>query len=397
MAAAPWLTLIGVGEDGPEGLAEASRKALEAAELIFGGARHLALLGLEGDPRARLWPSPFSVEPLLAERGRALAVLASGDPFHYGVGSILAARLAPQEWRAFSAPSSFALAAARLGWPLDSTVTLGLHAAPLTRLRPLLARGVRFICLLRGPEAAAELAGLLAAQGFGETEIILMEALGGPRERIRKAKAAEFALIGEAPLLAAFVAEGAAGLPRVSGLPDEAFLNDGQITKRPIRALTLSSLAPRPGERLWDVGAGSGSISVEWLLAAPGASAFAVEANPRRLSIVAANAEAFGLRGRLSPILGAAPEALAGLPDPDAVFLGGGASEEVLSAIWARLPKGGRLVGAAVTLETEALFTKWAAEKGGSLMRIEISEAEPLGSKRGWRASRPVIHWSVAK
>ncbi|TPE53495.1 precorrin-6y C5,15-methyltransferase (decarboxylating) subunit CbiE [Amaricoccus solimangrovi] len=399
-SAAPWLTIIGLGEDGLAGLSEASRDALDRAEFVFGAPRHLALAGIGAD-RARPWPVPFSVEPLVAERGRAVAALVSGDPFWHGAGAVLAARLAPGEWRAAPAPSCFSLAAARLGWPLERVTCLALHAAPVETLRPHLARGARLLCTLRDSAAAAALAGWLTEQGLGMARLAVLEALGGPRERIRRARAAAFDLDGIATPVAVAIdlsdAPRGFGLPRTPGLAESRFASDGQITKSPVRALTLAALAPRPGEHLWDIGAGSGSVSVEWLLAAPGASATAVEPRADRGANIAANARAFGLSPRLRLVEGRAPECLDGLAGPEAVFVGGGGSEELFARLWEILPEGTRLVANAVTLETEALLTTLAARRGGELIRIELSRAEPLGSLRAWQAARPVTQWSVIR
>lgn len=392
----PWVSIIGLVEDGLSGLTTASRDALAAAEVIFGGPRHLALVGA-GD-RGRDWPVPFSVAPVLALRGRRVAVLASGDPFWHGAGGSLAAHLTPDEWRAFPAPSTFSLAASRLGWRLEEVLCLGLHAAPFARLRPELAPGGRAICLLRDGSAPAELARWLAAAGFGASDLWVMEALGGPRERIRHARAESFDLTDiAAPVAIAITAAGGPGLPRASGLADDLFAHDGQITKRPVRALTLSALAPRPSELLWDIGGGSGSISVEWALAAPGARAITIEPRADRAATIRANAESFGLSHRIEVIEGAAPEALAGLPAPDCVFVGGGGSQVLLDTLWATLRPGTRLVANAVTLETEALLTQWHGQQGGSLIRVELSEAAPLGRMRGWTRTRPVTQWSVSR
>lgn len=392
----PWVSIIGLGEDGLSGLTTASREALAAAEVIFGGPRHLALVGA-GD-RGRDWPVPFSVAPVLALRGQRVAVLASGDPFWHGAGGSLAAHLAPDEWRAFPAPSTFSLAAARLGWRLEEALCLGLHAAPFARLRHGLAPGIRAICLLRDGSAPAELACWLETQDFGASDLWVMEALGGPRERIRHARADAFDLTDIAtPVAMAIQAAGGPGLPRASGLADDRFAHDGQITKRPVRALTLSALAPRPGELLWDIGGGSGSISVEWALAAPGARAIAIEPRADRAATIRANAESFGLSHRIEVIEGAAPEALAALPAPDCVFVGGGGSQALLEPLWTTLRPGTRLVANAVTLETEALLTQWHGQQGGSLIRVELSEAAPLGRMRGWTRARPVTQWSVIR
>ena len=365
----------------------------------MGAARHLALLpGLTAQTIA--WPVPFAdgLPRLLALRGRRVVMLASGDPFWFGAGTSVTRHLAPGEWRALPAPSTFSRAAARLGWPLEETVCLGLHAAPLSRLRPHLDPGTRLIVLLRDGAAVTDLAAWLVAQGVGATQMTVMEALGGPRERVRGTRADSFALTDIAhPVAVALEPPGGAAVPhRASGQPDSLFDHDGQITKRPVRALTLSALAPRPGERLWDIGAGSGSVAVEWLLAHPACQAVAIEPDAGRADRLRANADRLGM-DRLVLVRGRAPEALEGLPVPDAVFIGGGLSTALLAALWQVLPQGCRLVANAVTLESEALLSQAQATHGGSLLRIELAEAAPLGGKRGWKASYPVVQWSVLR
>ncbi|MCX7646854.1 MAG: precorrin-6y C5,15-methyltransferase (decarboxylating) subunit CbiE [Rhodobacteraceae bacterium] len=397
MAETPWLTIIGIGEDGAAGLAPASRAALEAAEVVVGPPRHLALVPATGAERLE-WPAPFAegIPRLLALRGRRVAMLVSGDPFWFGAGSVVARHLAPGEWRALPAPSTFALAAARLGWPLETTACLGLHAAPLARLRPHLVPGQRALVLLRDGAAVAELARALTAWGFGGSRLTVLEALGGPRERLRQATAGLFDLADIAHPVAAGVEVAGEGwaLPRTPGLPDDLFDHDGQITKAPMRALTLAALAPRPGERLWDIGAGSGSVAIEWLLAHPATEAVAIEAEAARAARIRANAAALGA-DRLAVIEGRAPAALAGLPAPQAVFVGGGMSAALLEALRAVLAPGTRLVAHAVTLETEALLIAAQAAHGGRLLRIALAEAAPLGRRTGWAPARPVVQWSV--
>lgn len=387
----PWLTIVGLGEDGLPGLPAASRDALDRAEIVFGAPRHLALAGLAGNARAREWPVPFDIAPLIARRGQRVAALVSGDPFWFGAGGTLAAALEPGEWRALPMPGVFSLAAARLGWRLEDTPCLGLHAAPFARLRPHLARGCRVLVTLRDGAAVGVLAEWLAAQGLGAMRIAVLERLGGPAERIRRMTARDLAPDDIAAPVAVAL-DGAdlpagAGLPRGFGLPDDAFAHDGQITKRAIRAVTLSALAPRPGELLWDIGAGSGSVSVEWCL--NGGRAICIEPRADRIANIAANIDRFGLSDRMRAVQGAAPGALAGLPAPDAIFVGGGADAGVIAA----LPPA-RLVINAVTLETEALLTALHAERGGRLMRLSIEEAAPLGRMRGWTPARAVMQWS---
>lgn len=392
-----WLSIIGIGEDGLDGLSPASRAALDEADIVFGGARHLELAGI--GVRGRPWPLPFSIDPVLACRDKRVAVLASGDPFWFGVGATIATRLEPSEWRAFPGVSTFSLIAARLGWRLEDTICIGLHAAPLERLTPYLTDGTKIICLMRDGDAIRALGEWLAQRGFGETRAVVCEHVGGPRERIGEFRVSQLANNTAGPLVAvALDLSGGPGHIRASGLPDDAFLNDGQITKRPVRALTLSTLAPRAGELLWDIGAGSGSIAIEWLLATGArGSAIAIEPRADRAETVRANAASFGVAEQLTVIEGSAPAALAGLALPHAVFVGGGATEDVLQSIWTLVPSGTRIVVNAVTLETEVLVADWSGRCGGELMRFELAHAKPLGNRRGWSPSRPIVQWSVTR
>lgn len=393
-SADPWLTIIGIGEDGLAGLSEASRKALANAETVFGGERHLALADVGS--RGRPWPVPFDAEIVMSCRGRPTVVLASGDPFWYGAGASLAEKLDGDEWIAHPAPSTFSLAAARLGWRLEAVICLGLHAAPFERLVPHLARGARIICLVRDATAVADLAKWLTAHGWGASAFWTLAGLGGQRESIRESRADNLAGDGAGNLVAvAIEATGGQGIPRSSGLSDDLFAHDGQITKRPLRALALSALAPRAGERLWDIGAGSGSISVEWALC--GGTATAIEAREDRAANIRTNATAFGLVHRITVVMGKAPEALAGQHVPDAVFIGGGLDGAMFDAVWSRLSPGTRLVAHAVTLETEALLGELHQRHDGELMRVEIAHAAPLGRYRSWEAARPVVQWSAVR
>ncbi len=392
----PWLTLVGLGEDGPAGLSDASRKALTEAEVIFGGPRHLELV--HAGEKGQAWPVPFSIDLVLAERGRRVVVLASGDPFWHGAGGSLMGAVTRDEWISHPVSSTFSLLANRMGWKLEETLTLGLHAAPYARLRPLLADGTQILCTLRDGQAPAELATFLNDASFDASTLTIAEALGGPRERLRETTADAFDLTNiTAPVAAAIAVAGGKGLPQASGLPDDLFQSDGQITKRPIRALTLSALAPRSGELLWDIGGGSGSISVEWCLAARGARALTFEPRTDRLDNITANAAAFGLSHRMQAHLGKAPDCLTDQPLPDCVFIGGGGSQALLDHLWDLLPQGTRIVANGVTLETETLLMQAHAERGGHLLKAEIAEAGPLGSMRGWERARPVIQWSVTR
>ena len=398
MSENPWLTIVGLGEDGLDGLSPASFKALEDAEVIMGAERHLSLLP---DLSAELitWPVPFvdGIPLLLEHSGRKTVALASGDPFWHGAGTSLTKHLDRGEWQTLPAPSTMSLAAAALGWPLESTTTLGLHAAPFARLRPHLANGTHAIVTLRDGEAVLTFATWLTEIGFGASTLHVLEALGGPRQRIRQAPAKAFALHDiQHPVCIAIEATGGPALTSVGGKEDAFFDNDGQITKRPVRALTLSALAPLPGEHLWDIGGGSGSIAIEWLLAHPTTQATSVEIDPARAERIGNNAGNLGA-DRLTVVTGAAPDALEGLPTPDAVFIGGGISQEMLETVWDTLPVGARLVANAVTLEAEVLLANWQAEKGGDLLRIELAQSKPLGRKRGWKSSFPIVQWSVQK
>ncbi|MDD8024454.1 MAG: precorrin-6y C5,15-methyltransferase (decarboxylating) subunit CbiE [Paracoccaceae bacterium] len=391
----PWLTIVGLGEDGLEGLPNASRAAVQTAEVIFGGPRHLDLVA--AGVRGIAWPVPFDLAPVLARRGQRVVVLTSGDPFWFGAGGSLARHLAPSEWRALPVAGIFSLAAARLGWRIENSLCFGLHAASFARLRPVLARGARVICTLRDAQAPAELAQWLVQNRFGAARMIVLEALGGPRERLRSVAADAFDLTGittpVAVALECSALPASAGQSRAAGLPDDAFAHDGQITKRPIRALTLSALAPRAGEMLWDIGGGSGSVSVEWCLM--GGRAVTIEQSAARSANIAANIGSFGVDAQMTLIEGRAPGALAGLPLPDAVFVGGGGDAELYQTLLPMLSPGTRLVANSVTLETESVLAACHAQHGGTLMRIELAQAEALGGMRGWKPARPVVQWSV--
>ena len=380
MAEGPWLTIIGIGEDGRDGLPAASLRALDGAEVVMGPRRHLALVG-EVPGEARSWPVPFAdgIGQLLALRGRRVAVLASGDPFWFGAGTVLAGHLAPEEWRCLPGPSTFALAAARLGWGLETTMCLGLHAAPLTRLRPHLGKGQRVLALLRDGAAVRDLAAYLVDTGFAATRCHVMEALGGPRARVRAERADALAWDDIAhPVCVGLEVAGSAGLPLTPGRADELFAHDGQISRAAVRAVTLAALEPRPGAHLWDIGGGSGAVSVEWLLSHPSTRATAVEARQDRADRIAENATAFGV-DRLQVVSGVAPDALAGLDAPDAIFVGGGLSEVLLLALEPHVATGARLVANAVTLESEAI--------AGDLARAAGRAADAHGL-RGGRSGR---------
>jgi precorrin-6B C5,15-methyltransferase / cobalt-precorrin-6B C5,C15-methyltransferase len=404
-AASPrWLSIVGIGEDGVDGLSAAARGLISAAEIVFGGKRHLGLAAPLIRGAARPWPSPFdgAADEVMHHRGRQICVLASGDPFHYGVGATLAQRIDAREMIVIPAPSAFSLAAARLGWSLARTALLSVHGRNLDLIRPRLQPGARILTLTSDGDGPAALAQLLAQSGFGASRLTVLEALGGPRERIRTTMAAACDVGAvDALNIVAIEVEAAADarvIARSPGLADNLFEHDGQITKREVRAVTLSSLAPRRGELLWDIGAGAGSVAIEWMLADPlFMRAVAIERRADRAARIHRNAAAFGVPG-LDVAQGSAPAALANLPPPHAVFIGGGAGEPgVLDAAVAALRPNGRLVVNAVTLETEALLIARHAAFGGELIRVAISRAGAVGNKTGWRTAMPVTQWMWTK
>lgn len=402
---APWLSVIGIGEDGLDGLSAAARRHLDAAEVLAGGARHLAMVPDDG--RERLpWPSPLSaaVDAIIGRRGgQRMCVLASGDPLCYGIGATLARRVPAAEMTIIPAPGAFTLACARLGWPRAEVETLSLHGRPLALLHAYVQPGARLLALTADGTTPAQVAALLRARGFGPSRLTVLERMGGPFERRFDGRAADWpAPDPEAAdlntLAIACEAEpGAPRLPRTPGLPDDAFRHDGQLTKREIRAVTLAALVPVPGQMLWDIGAGCGSIAIEWSRTHPACRAVAIESRPDRLALITGNAEALGVP-RLQVVAGRAPEALAGLPRPDAVFIGGGLTVPgVIDAAWDALPPGGRLVANAVTLDGERRLIDLYERLGGALTRLAVSRAEPVGRFTGWRPLMPVTQFAVTK
>ncbi len=404
-AVARWLSIVGIGEDGVAGLSEVARALVSGAEIVFGGKRHLGLAAPLIRGAMRPWPSPFdgAAAEVLAQRGHQVCVLASGDPYQYGIGTVLARHIAPAETLVVPAPSAFSLAAARLGWALPDCALVSLHGRALDRVRPHLHPGARVLALTSdggGPTALAE---LLAATGFGASKLTVLEALCGPRERVRTTTADAFCLDSVDALntvaIEVVASAGARIIARASGLSDALFEHDGQITKREIRAMTLSSLAPRRGELLWDIGAGAGSVAIEWMLADLSLRAIAIESQDERAARIIRNAASLGVP-ELALVRGAAPAALDGLPTPDAIFIGGGAGDTgVLDAAFAALKSGGRLVINAVTLETQALLAAQHRALGGDLIRIAIERAAPVGNttSRVWRPALPVAQWRWVK
>ena len=398
-SSARWLSIVGIGEDGIAGLSPGAADLVARADIVFGGTRHLKLAAPLIRGEARPWPSPFSegIDAVLGARGRKVCVLASGDPFFYGVGSTLAGHVPPEEMWVMPAPSAFSLAAARLGWPLPESVLVSLHGRALDRIRPHLHPGAHILSLTSDADGPAALARLLSETGFGSSRLTVLESLGGAHERIHTARADAFDLADTAALNTVAVEVVASPRARIlaytPGLADDLFEHDGQITKREIRAVTLSALAPCRGELLWDVGAGSGSVAIEWMLADPSLRAVAIEARGDRAARIGRNATAFGVPG-LQVIEGEAPGVFSGLEEPGAIFIGGGASASgVLDACIAALKPRGRLVANAVTLETESALIARHAALGGELVRIAVSRADRLGGKTGWRPALPVTQW----
>ena len=397
----PWLTVVGIGEDGFKGLGRNARHALLRATRIIGGQRQLDLLPVCIRGERQVWPSPFSLEPVLARRGEPVCVLASGDPMFYGVGASLARQVAAEELLILPAPSSVSLAAARLGWPLQEVVTLSVVARPAAAINAHLATGVRLLVLSNDGGSPALIASLLAESGFGPSRLTVFEHLDGADERRIDGLAEDWqhASVADLNLVAidCLASSDTPRLSRLAGLPDSAFQHDGQLTKRDVRAMTLARLAPMPGELLWDVGAGSGSIGIEWMRAHPSCRALAIEADEGRQGLIEHNRDALGVPG-LQLIRGKAPEALHGLTAPDAIFIGGGVTREgVLDTCWHHLRPGGRLVANAVTLQSEMTLMNWRAQHGGELTRIHVAQAQPLGEFDTWRQALPITLLEVVK
>ncbi|MDB5394723.1 MAG: precorrin-6Y C5,15-methyltransferase [Rhodospirillales bacterium] len=398
-----WLSIIGIGEDGLTGLSDAARTLIVQASLVVGGQRHLDLAAdaIKGETMA--WPSPLKagLPAILARRGSPVAVVATGDPFFYGIGSLLARKVPAEEMLCLPGISAFSLAANRLGWALQDCALVTLHGRPLELVVPALQPNSRILALSWDGKTPGQLAELLVRYGFGATRMTLCETMGGPLEQMRSVIARDFDLEGVAPLnLVALdipAVPGARAIPLTPGLPDDWFEHDGQITKRDIRAITLSTLASRRGELLWDIGAGSGSVGIEWMLAHPSNRTIAIERDETRAGRIARNAASLGVPD-LKIVQGAAPAALAGLPQPDAVFIGGGSTAGgVIDTAWAALGTGGRLVVNGITIETQAELTRRFKTLGGHLTTIQISQADPVGAFHGMRPAMPVTQWSVSK
>jgi precorrin-6Y C5,15-methyltransferase (decarboxylating) len=398
---ARWLSIVGIGEDGLDGLAPAARGLVETAGLLIGGERHLAMVPARDGQERIAWAAAQLVaqaDGIAQHRGRPTCVLASGDPMWFGIGATLSKRIPAAEMAVIPHPGAFSLAAARLLWPLDAADCLSLHGRPLDLLAAFLAPGARLLVLTENGAAPAKIADFLSRRGFGGAQLTVLEHLGGAQENILTGAARDWPhrSCADLNLLAIEINDGP-GLTRLAGLEDDLYLHDGNITKREIRAVTLARLAPFPGDLLWDVGAGSGSISIEWLRADRRNRAIAIESKETRRGMIAQNALALGVP-QLEIRAGSVPEALNGLPAPDAVFIGGGITTEgLIERCWQVLKPGGRLVANVVTLEGESVLEQARRDHGGDLARFSVQRAEPVGRFHGWHAMMPVTQWSALK
>ena len=399
----PWLAVVGIGEDGLSGLGLRARRLIEGAEILVGGVRHLAKIPPCGAERVA-WEAPLSatIARLQRLRGRRVTVLASGDPMHFGVGSALARHFDAREMTVVPAPGAFSLAAARMGWSLADTELVTVHGRPIEDVLLRLCPGAKLLILSRDGETPSRLAEVLGRHGYGESAMTVLERMAGADEvriddRAEGFRGRRFADLNTVALEARANVH-ARPLSRVPGLPDDAFEHDGQITKREVRAVTLAALAPLPGEVLWDVGAGSGAVAIEWMRAQPRTTAFALERNADRCAAIARNAAQLGVPG-LVVVAGEAPAAFTEIAaKPQAVFIGGGASNTgLIEACWEALSEGGRLVANAVTLEAEQAVFAFHARHGGRLVRLGVSRAEPLGGYTAWRAAVPVTQYAARK
>ncbi|MDO7868002.1 precorrin-6y C5,15-methyltransferase (decarboxylating) subunit CbiE [Nocardioides jiangxiensis] len=397
------VVVVGIGADGYAGLTGAAREAVDAAGVVVGGQRQLDLLPDTVTAERITWPVPLrpAVRPLADEhRERGLVVLASGDPMHHGIGRTLVEELGAPAVKVISHPGSVSLACARMGWPVETTPVVSTLTGPLGAVMRHAGDGAQVLVLNRDASTPAALAAFLTAHGFGGSRITVLADLGGRERSLRGfADQADYwsGQLPDSVSISAVEFAGPRGVQETPGLPDELFETDGQLTKRHVRALTLAALAPRPGELLWDVGGGSGSIAIEWLRAHPTTRALCVERDPERIGRIVRNAAVLGVP-RLQVVEGAAPEVLAELPTPDVVFVGGGLTAAgVFDACWSALPRGGRFVTNAVTLESQALVMRLQKEHGGELVKIDVARTTAVGGFTGWRAAMTVVQWSVEK
>jgi precorrin-6Y C5,15-methyltransferase (decarboxylating) len=399
----PKVTVVGIGADGWAGLSGASRREVEAAEVLMGSRRQLDLVPPSRAERVA-WPSPLlpALPSLMeAHAGRAVCVLASGDPMFHGIGATLARLLGADRIRVLPHLSSLSLACARLGWPVEETEVVSLVGRPPAALNAAVLPGRRVLVLGAGRESPSVVAELLVRGGYDPSRMTVLADLGSPAESELHGTAENWTEPAPSPLhvigVDCVAGPGTGALPRVPGLPDSAYEHDGQLTKREVRAVTLSRLAPLPGELLWDVGAGAGSIAIEWMRTHPACRAVAVESRADRAAAIRRNADTLGVPA-LRVVEGKAPGALDGLPAPDAVFVGGGASlPGLLERCWEAVRPGGRLVVNAVTVESEAVVAQWYGRLGGDLVRLAVQRGSPVGGFTGWRAMMPVTIWTIAR
>lgn len=402
MSAEAQIRVVGIGADGWPGLSEKARTAILSADEVVGSERQLASLPREAPPR-RAWPSPITplLDELVTRDAGTICVLASGDPMLHGIGATLARRIPNGRLSVISHASAFALACARMGWPEAEVQLISVVARPADVVARMLQPGRRLVIYSTGENGPARVARVLRDRGYGPSGFVVMEQLGADGESITESTADTFRdlPVDHLHAIAITCARGAATalLPLVPGLPDEAYDHDGALTKRHIRAATVAALAPTPGALLWDIGAGSGSIAIEWLRAEATARAIAVEPRPDRAERITRNAAQLGVPA-LSVVVGNAPDVLAGLEPPDAVFIGGGVTATgMVATAWEALAPGGRIVANAVTLEGEQALIAARAVYGGELVRLEVSHAEPIGSFTAWRPARGVAQWSAEK
>ena len=395
-----WLSIIGIGEDGLAGLGKKARNAIDGAEVFVGGKRHLSMLG--DDPRTQMtWESPLSrtVTRIKGLRGKQVCVLATGDPMSYGIGVTLAREIGMEHCQIIPHPSAFSLACARLGWPLADIDTVTLHGRPLGLLNLHLRPNARLLILGEDGDTPKQVARMLKASGYGDSRMIVFEHMGGAAEKRHDGVAKTWRRKVRDLNTIALNCIADPGMPRLmrpAGLPDALFLHDGQLTKQDVRAVTLAALSPAPGEIMWDVGAGAGSIAIEFLRAEPTARAIAIERNPKRAANIRANGENLGVRN-LQIVEGAAPAALKGLTKPNVIFIGGGGDAKVLQACWRALPPGGRLVANGVSMEAETRLFQFMQRHGGDMARIAVSHLGAMGDLHAWRAMQPVIQYRGRK
>ncbi len=396
----PWLHIVGIGEDGFDGLTPATRAVVEAAEVIIGGDRHHRLSESVKAERVA-WPHPFDalIDKLKGMTGRRVVVLATGDPLWFSIGARIGRAIPPAEIVYHPQISAFQLAAARMGWSMADIETLTVHGRPVEQMIAFIQPDQRLLILTTGSETPAQIARFLTERGFGKSLMTVLAAMGGKDEMRFEGLAENWShTVPPFNTLAVdcIAAPDAALLPRVPGLADDLFQHDGTMTKQEVRAVTLAKLMPMRGALLWDIGTGCGSVAVEWMRAARYARAVGIEPRADRRAMAAANALALGTP-KLELIEGEAPSALVGLDSPDAIFIGGGLTPEVFDAAWAALKPLGRLVANAVTLESEAVLMDLHARYGGQLVKLAVNRAEAVGKYRGWRALMPVTQWSLVK